>query len=128
LADRVGAIALDSPAISFAAVNGQLARLSGYPLAGATAWLATRLLPRITGLPLGKAEVTAVFAAFPGPMFIAHGAGDQIVPLAPSKALAGSRTAPTDSLWTKAAHLGSYAEDPAAYRAAMGAFLARISD
>jgi alpha-beta hydrolase superfamily lysophospholipase len=128
LADRVGAVALDSPAISFSAVVGQLARTGGSPLAGATAWFATRLLPRLTGLPLGKAEVAAVFAAFPGPMFIAHGSGDRIVPLAPSQALAGSRAAPTDTLWTGAEHLGSYAENPDTYRAAMRAFLARIAD
>jgi alpha/beta superfamily hydrolase len=127
LADRVTAIALDSPAISFSAVTGQLARISGYPLAGATAWVASRLLPRITGLPLDEAEVAAVYEAFPGPLFIAHGSGDRIVPLAPSQALAEARDAPTTTLWTGADHLGSYAEDPAAYRAALAAFLADLA-
>jgi uncharacterized protein len=123
LADRVSAIALDSPAISFAAVTGQLAEISGYPLAGATAWVAGRLLPRITGLPLDDAEVAAVFAAFAGPVFIAHGSGDRIVPIAPSQAMANARGAPTAAHWTNADHLGSYAEDPAAYRAAFLSFL-----
>lgn len=128
MADRVEAIALDSPAISFAAVTGQLARMSGYPLAGATAWIASQLLPWITGLELDEAEVAAVYAAFPGPLFIAHGAGDQIVPLAPSEALAEDRSGPTVTLWTEAAHLGSYAEDPAAYRRAFEGFLGALTD
>jgi pimeloyl-ACP methyl ester carboxylesterase len=123
LADRISAIALDSPAISFAAVTGQLAEISGYPLAGATAWVAGRILPRITGLPLDDAEVAEVFAAFAGPVFIAHGSGDRIVPIAPSQAMAKARAAPTATLWTNADHLGSYAEDPAAYRAAFLSFL-----
>lgn len=126
LADRVAAIALDSPAISFAAMTGQLATVSGYPLAAPTAWVAGLFLPLTTGLPLRQAEVAAVFQAFPGPLFIAHGAGDRIVPIAPSQALAQARIAPTTTLWTEADHLGSYAEDPAAYRAAFGAFLATL--
>jgi pimeloyl-ACP methyl ester carboxylesterase len=128
LADRVAAIALDSPAISFSAVTGQLSGMSGYPLASATGWIASRLLPRITGLDLDEAEVAAVYAAFPDPLFIAHGAGDQIVPLAPSQALAEERTGPTVTLWTDAPHLGSFAEDPAAYRSAFQGFLAGLTD
>jgi uncharacterized protein len=128
LADRVGAIALDSPAISFSAVTGQLALVSGYPLARASGWVASRLLPGITGLDLDEAEVATVYKAFPGPLFIAHGAGDLIVPLAPSQALAQARSVPTVTLWTDAAHLGSYAEDPAAYRLAFEGFLAGLAD
>ena len=127
LANRVGAIALDSPAISFSAVTGQLALQRGYPLASATAWLANRLLPRITGLPLDQAEVAVVFETFAGPLFIAHGSLDRIVPLAPSQALAAARSAPTATLWTNADHLGSYAEDPVAYRAGFAAFLSSLS-
>lgn len=127
LADRVTAIALDSPAISFAAVTAQLAQIRGNRLAGPTVWLASQLLPRMTGLPLAQAEVTAIYQQFPGPVFIAHGAEDAIVPIAPSQALAEARSAPTDTLWTGAGHLGSYAEDPASYRAALNAFLATLS-
>jgi alpha-beta hydrolase superfamily lysophospholipase len=123
LADRIAAVALDSPAISFSAVTAQMAEASGYPLPAATDWIAGLVLPRITGLPLGEAEVAAVFAGFEGPLFIAHGTADRIVPFAPSQALAEARVAPTTSLWTEADHLGSHAEDPAAYRTAFLAFL-----
>ena len=45
MADRVKAIALDSPAISFSAVTGQLAGMSGYPLAECDGWIASQLAP-----------------------------------------------------------------------------------
>jgi alpha-beta hydrolase superfamily lysophospholipase len=126
LADRVAAIALDSPALSFSAVTRQLAGVDRSFLAGPVAWIAGQLAPRLTGLPLSEAEVAGVYAAFPGPVFIAHGSGDRIVPIAPSEALAASRSAPTATLWTGADHLGSFAEDPMAYREAFGAFLASL--
>lgn len=126
LASRVGSVALDSPAISFRAVIGHLAEASGNPLPGAMAWIALQALPRLTGMAYGGAEVSDLYSAFPGPLFLAHGAGDRIVPLAPSQALAGSREAPTVTVWTSADHLGSYAEDPAAYRRAFQDFLGRI--
>jgi hypothetical protein len=125
LADRVGAVALDSPALSFRAVIGHLAAQGGQPLPGPTALVAARLAPWLADLPLGQAEVSAPFAAFPGPLFITHGSGDRIVPIGPSQALAAA-VPEAVTLWTGADHLGSYAEDPAAYRAAFQAFLTRI--
>jgi alpha-beta hydrolase superfamily lysophospholipase len=126
LASRVQAVALDSPAISFAAVIDHLAVQSGKPLPQLMAWTARQILPFKTNLPFAKAEVAAAYQAFPGPMFLAHGSADRIVPTGPSQALADSRTAPTVTLWTGADHLGSYAEDPAAYRTAFVDFLGRI--
>jgi alpha-beta hydrolase superfamily lysophospholipase len=67
-----------------------------------------------------------VFQAFPGPLFIAHGSADRIVPIAPSQALAAARSEPTTTLWTDADHLGSFSQGPEAYRAAFRAFLATI--
>lgn len=123
LADRVAAVALDSPGLSFKAVIGHLATQGGNPLPGAVGWAAGKMLPRLVSLPLDQAEVMDVFSTFPGPMFIAHGAADRIVPIQPSQDLAASRPTPTTSLWTGADHLGSYAEDPAAYRSAFMGFL-----
>jgi hypothetical protein len=128
LADRVKAVALDSPSLSFGAVIEHLAVQGGKPLPGATAWAAKLILPRLTDLPLQQAEVGAMYSAFPGPLFIAHGSADRIVPVGPSQALAEARTAATIPLWTEADHLQSYAEDPAAYRAAFKRFLASVAD
>jgi uncharacterized protein len=128
LANRVKAVALDSPALSFRAVIGHLATQSGKPMPEVTAFLARQIVPLQTGLDLASAEVSPAFQAFSGPLFIAHGAGDRLVPAAPSAALAAARTAPTVPLWTKSDHLGSYAEDPAAYSAAFAQFLAAVPD
>lgn len=123
LADRVAAVALDSPALSFRAGLGHLAAQGGKPLPGLMSRAAGLMLPVLSDLPLDRAEVTATLAAFPGPLFIAHGAGDRIVPIGPSQELAALRSGPTASLWTDADHLGSHAEDPTAYRDVFAAFL-----
>lgn len=125
-AAQVRAVALDSPAISLTAVVRHLAVQSGRPLPGPIAWVASRLLPAMTGLPTGKAEVAGVFAAFSGPLFLAHGSGDRIVPIAPSQQLAKSRSGRTVTFWTGADHLGSYAEDPEGYEAGFAGFLAGL--
>lgn len=126
LADRVAGVALDSPALSFQAVIGQIADHSGKPLPGAITWVASRLAPWLTDLPLSEAEVAATYTSFPHPLFIAHGSGDRITPIAPSKTMAAARSAPTVSLWTRADHLGSFAEDTEAYAKAFAAFLAEL--
>jgi hypothetical protein len=123
LADRVAAVALDSPALSLSAVIRHLADQSGHPLPGAVAWVARQALPWMSGLPLHEAEVAEAFQAFPGPLFVAHGSGDRIVPIGPSQDLAAQRPETTTPLWTAADHLGSFAEDPAAYGAAFTRFL-----
>ena len=127
-ADRVQAIALDSPALSFGSVLEHLSQLSGNPLPGPMAWAATLILPGMTGLDLTRAEVGATYAAFPGPLFLAHGTGDRITPIGPAETLAASRVAPTVTLWTAADHLGSYAENPTAYRTAFRDFLDLVGD
>lgn len=127
LAPRVKAVALDSPAISFDAVIDNLARQSGKPLPKVIAWTAKQILPFKTSLPFAQAEVASTYQAFPGPMFLAHGFADRIVPFVPSQLLAAARTAPTVTLWTMTDHLGSFAEDPQAYRAAFQDFLTRLT-
>jgi uncharacterized protein len=127
LAPRVQAVALDSPAISFGAVIDHLADQGRKPLPRLIAWTAKQFLPFKTSLPVAQAEVATTFAAFPGPMFLAHGSADRIVPIGPSQTLAAARTAPTVTLWTGADHLGSYPADPAAYRAAFQDFLSGLT-
>lgn len=126
LASRVSSVALDSPAISFGAVIDHLAVQSGKPLPQVFAWTARQILPFKVAVPLAQAEVADTYAAFPGPLFLAHGSADRIVPIGPSQALAAARTAPTVTIWTGADHLGSYAENAAAYRKAFQDFLAQV--
>lgn len=128
LADRVGSVVLDSPALSFPAVVGHLSNQSGGFLPGVRAWIALRLIPRMTGLPLDRAEVADAFVSFPGPLFIAHGTGDRLVPIGPSQAMAAARSGETATLWTGADHLRSYSEDPDAYQSAFGGFVAGLGN
>ena len=127
LASRVQAVALDSPAISFGAVIDHLATQGGKPLPRLTAWTAKQILHFKTPLPLTEADVTAPLTSFPGPMLLVQGSTDRIVPIGPSQALAAARIAPTVTLWTGADHLGSYAENPQAYKTAFQDFLTRLS-
>jgi alpha-beta hydrolase superfamily lysophospholipase len=128
LADRVGSVALDSPALSFSAVVDHLAAQGGGVLGDVRTWIALQLLPGMSRLPFAEAEVADAFVTFPGPLFIAHGSADRIVPVGPSRAVAEARTGDTTTLWTSADHLLSYLEDPAAHRAAFGAFLTGLAD
>ena len=127
IAGRVKAAALDSPSLSFSAGVDLVAKHFGKPMPRLFALVAHQLLPLETGLDLHLAEVSAEFTAFPGPLFLAHGEGDQFVPVGPSQALAAARTAPTVTHWTKADHLDSHAEDPAAYTAAFSQFLSLLN-
>ncbi len=126
LAPRVSAIVLDSPSLSFSAVLRQSAAEAGHPLPSLISPIAGLILPRLTGIDLAGAEVAEVFEAFPGPLFIAHGEADSIVPFATSEALAEARVGQTQTFWTSAGPLGSYAEDPQGYEAALAAFLATL--
>jgi pimeloyl-ACP methyl ester carboxylesterase len=57
-------------------------------------------------------SLSSIYASFPGPLLIAHGSGDRIVPIAPAQAMAAARNGPTTTLWTGANHQGSHPEDP----------------
>lgn len=127
IASRVKAVALDSPSLSFSAGVDLVAQHFDKPLPGLFSLVAHQILPLETGLDLHLAEVSGEFAAYPGPLFLVHGEGDQFVPVGPSQALAAARTAPTVTHWTKADHLDSHAADPAAYRAAFQGFLDQIA-
>lgn len=126
LAARVSAVTLDSPALSFGAVIDHLAAQGDKPLPGLISWTAKQVLPFKTPLPLAEADVAETYTAFPGPLFLAHGNADRIVPVGPSQDLAAARPESTVTVWTGADHLGSYAEDPAAYRAAFQDFLRQV--
>lgn len=126
LAGRVAAVALDAPAVDFRGVLAHLARQRGLPLSWTISGAAEIFLAWRGPLDLGPARVADTFAAFPGPLFVAHGSADRIVPVAGSTALAARRTAPTVTLFTAGDHLRAWHTDPAAYRAAFAEFLALL--
>ncbi len=125
-ASAVSAIVLDAPAIDFPAVMlDQMARL-GVPLAGLIGRGGTMIFAARHGIDLGDAVVTGPLAAFPGPLFLSHGAADRLVPVSSSDWLAQARRSPTDYLRTGADHILSWKEGPARYEAALSDFLATL--
>ncbi|MFN7001356.1 MAG: hypothetical protein ACK4ST_15225, partial [Elioraea tepidiphila] len=65
LADRVEAVALDSPALSFRAGTGHLADQAGKPFPGATAWAAGLILAIEVALTLSIASTLALLVLGP---------------------------------------------------------------
>ncbi|MEE4345964.1 MAG: hypothetical protein V2I53_04195 [Paracoccaceae bacterium] len=128
-AGRVSAIALDSPALEFEAVLEHLARNMGLPLPGMVAGTTLTMMRFTQPSDLRQASVTGRYAGFYGPLFVAHGRADQVVPFAASRRLLDLRAASdagavTVAHLTEADHLQSYAADPTAYEAAFREFLA----
>lgn len=127
-ASRISAIALDSPALEFDAVLAHLARNMGLPFPGTVAATTLTALGFSHPSDLRAASVTGRYAGFYGPLFLAHGSGDRIVPLGTSERLIALRAASdagavTVTHLTEADHLQSHAAGPGAYEAAFREFL-----
>jgi pimeloyl-ACP methyl ester carboxylesterase len=125
-ADRVAGLALDSPALDFPAILENLGRRMGIPLPGLAARGALLLLARARPDDLAQARVTGVIAGFTGPLFLVHGTGDRIVPVALSDALLTTRQGETLHLRGTADHLGLHAEMPEAHSDAFGRFVRQV--
>lgn len=125
-AEHVVALALDAPALEARAVLAHIAGRIGLPTPslvapGAQLWLAV-----LGPVDLRGAQVVDVVAAFEGPLFLAHGTADAIVPASISDSVEARHDGPTFSIRTGADHLLSFAEDEAGYRAAFEAFLGAV--
>lgn len=126
LAADIDAIVLDAPMLDLPATLSALVGRLGVPLpktvtAGAL-WLTNWRYP----IKLSEALVIGDYVAFAGPLFLSHGAGDRIVPVATSDRLADERAGPTEYLRTEADHILSWKEGPRRYDAALDAFLASL--
>lgn len=125
-AAKVAALALDSPALDFPQVVESLLRAKGLPLSGLLTrggmWLRTS-----RGGFNGQEAVTLnTVRDFQGQLFVAHGSGDRIVPVAISDRLLTTRHGATTYLRTRADHLGSWKEDAGLYRSQFATFLTLI--
>ncbi|RYE10330.1 MAG: alpha/beta hydrolase [Hyphomicrobiales bacterium] len=123
----IAALALDAPALDFPSIPAGILGRYHAPFATATAALGIGALKLFTGTDLATANCMDAVARFERPLFLAHGTGDLLVPLAQSEELVARRTAPTVFIQTGATHLHSFNEDPARYRAAFLGFLDGLS-
>jgi pimeloyl-ACP methyl ester carboxylesterase len=124
-ADKVEALVLDAPALDFTAVIEGRVGAWGLPMAPQLASVAL-WASRLVRVDLSKAQSIDVVEAFPGPVFLAHGSADQLVPVAISDELVARRSGPTTYLRTGANHLLSWKENPERYREMLLAFLEKL--
>ncbi len=125
-AGAVVAIALDSPALELRDVLARLASSMWLPGGRGLAAIALPLLKASSPYPLGEASVTEVLADFAGPLFLAHGTADRLVPIGSSDRLLRRRRGTTITLRTDADHLLSHAADPDAFERAFAGFLGMV--
>lgn len=124
-AGAVAALILDAPALDARAIVGALARHVGFPFAGGVARAAVAMTRWRLPIDLGRAYTLPAVAAFQGPLFVAHGQADRIVPVSIGDALVAARAGrPTVYLRTAGDHVQSWQENPDRYRALLTAFLA----
>jgi hypothetical protein len=122
---RVAGLALDAPALDFAAVIYAGGRHYWVPLSDYVATAGLELW-RLAWRDMREAVSLDAVAAFPGPVFVAHGTRDPLVPYAITEALMGKR--PDVQLWTTDAdrHPMSFDADRDGYTKALTAWLATV--
>ncbi len=125
-ADKVVALALDAPALDLREVVADKLGARHLPFARFLAAAGLEVFDLYRKADLSDADSFEAVASFPGPLFLAHGASDVLVPVTISDRLVAERTGPVTYVRTGANHLRSYREDPARYRAEMLAWLETI--
>ncbi len=121
--DRVVALALDAPAFDFREVVADKLGARALPFARTLAAAGIAVFDLYRGAKLSSADTLDAVAAFAGPVFLAHGTGDLLVPITVGDRLVEERTGPITYVRTSAEHLLSYKENPARYREEMLAWL-----
>lgn len=126
-ADRVAALVLDCPALDPPAIIRSEAAEFGFPFPDALASVGTWIADLRFPVDIGESDVLSVVADFGGPVLLAHGVADELVPVETSDRLATSRTAPTTYLRVEGAdHVMSWDREPERYREWLNSFLDTI--
>ena len=126
-AGKVVALALDAPALDIVEITADKLGARMLPFARTLASAGLAVFDLYRGAKLGSAVTLDAVATFPGPIFLAHGTADALVPITISDRLVAERTGPLTYLRTGANHLLSYKENPARYREEMLAWLETLS-
>ena len=125
--DRVVALALDAPALDLREVVADKLGARALPFATTLATAGIAVFDLYRGSRLSDAISLDAVAKFPGPVFLAHGTGDVLVPVSIGDRLVAERVGPITYLRTNANHLLSYKENPARYRDEMLAWLRSLN-
>lgn len=114
----IAGLVLDAPALDFPAVIDASARRLYLPLAGLVSALAQQA-SALVRTDLRAAQGIEAVAAFKGPIFLAHGRRDPLVPFNISERLFELRPDAIFVANDADRHLFAYHADPAAYQAAL---------
>jgi dienelactone hydrolase len=125
--DRVVALALDAPALDLREVVADKLGARALPFATTLATAGIAVFDLYRGSRLSDAISLDAVAKFPGPVFLAHGTADVLVPVSIGDRLVAERAGPISYLRTNANHLLSYKENPARYRDEMLAWLRSLN-
>ena len=122
---RIAGLALDAPALEFPAVIYAGGRRYWVPLSDYVAAAGLELC-RLVRRDLREAVSLDAVAAFPGPVFVAHGTRDPLVPFSITEQMVKKR--PDIMLWKTDAdrHPMSFDSDRDGYAKALGAWLATV--
>jgi fermentation-respiration switch protein FrsA (DUF1100 family) len=117
--DKVVALALDAPALDFTEVVADKLGSRALPFARTLATAGIGVFDLYRNARLNEAISLDTVAKFPGPVFLAHGTADTLVPITIGDRLVAERVGPITYVRTNANHLLSYKENPARYREEM---------
>lgn len=122
--ERLDGVVLDSPLLDFEATVRWRARhrAPGFVISGGL-WVASWRFD----LDYGALDYLSRASELRWPILLFHGAADSTVQVATSDALARARPDLVTYVRTDGEHVGSWNEDPAAYAASLGSFLARLA-
>jgi pimeloyl-ACP methyl ester carboxylesterase len=123
--ERVIGLALDAPALDFPAVIEAAGRRRSVPLSDYVSAAALELW-RFVRTDLRDAVSLDAVAEFPGPVFVAHGTRDPLVPFSITERLLDKR--PDIMLWKTDSdrHPMSFDDDREGYAKALAAWLAAV--
>ncbi len=122
-AEHVAGIALDAPALDFRAILAFFGGRAGVVFPDIVTEIALTMFRLQGPVDLSQADVRAEIVGFEGPLFIAHGTGDSVVPVSITHEIVARRRAMTFTLRGTGDHLMTYIEDPESYARVFNGFL-----
>lgn len=125
-AEHVAAIALDAPALDFRAILAFIGGRAGALFPDRVAAVALTMFRLQGPVDFSQADVRDEIVYFDGPLFIAHGTGDTVVPVSITDELVARRRAMTFTLRGTGDHLLTYIEEPESYARVFNGFLSAL--
>ena len=126
-AEHVAGIALDAPALDFRATLAFIGGRAGALFPHLVTEVAMAMFRLEGPVDLSQADVRAEIVDFDGPLFIAHGTGDTVVPVSITDGIVTRRRGMTFLLRSGGDHLLSYIEDPERYARVFDGFLGALN-